>query len=276
MRTHQGGWPSAQLGVTDGPNGSPLNRGPAPNTRPADGPRLVPSLASRGSTALVAVIGPPGAGKSTIVAALAGVGGVPVFRLREAIRARPTLLAGLAPTTDPLGWVSLEAVRRVVHTVFIEDRFGLGASTVLLDNFPGTAAQLDLLAEFTARTGARLALLELEAQARTVVARVADRRVCPSCGPDPHAPAIPAADDPERCGSCTGRLARRETDPPRLHGLRLARYTANRPEIAECAAALGIVNLTVNADASTPEVRRMARHALDTVTDPARYQGSRS
>lgn len=233
-------------------------------------------LARRGATAWVAVIGPPGAGKSTVVAAIAGVGSVPVFRLREAIRARPQLLAALAPTPDPLGWVSVEAVCRVMHATFVEDRFGLDAATVLLDNFPGTAAQLELLAEVATCTGARPALLELCATARTVVARVAGRRVCPSCGPDTHAPAIPATDDPERCGSCAAPLARRETDQPRLHGLRLARYTANQPEIAQCAAALGIAHLTVNADSAMPEVCRKARHAVHTLTDPARHQGSRS
>lgn len=224
---------------------------------------------------LVAVIGPPGAGKSTVVAALAGAGSVPVFRLRETIRARPELLAGLAPTPDPLGWVDPEAVGRVVQAVFVEGRFGFGASTVLLDNFPGTAGQLELLTEVAACTGARLALLELRAHTRTVMARVAERRVCPSCGRDPHAPAVPAAGDPEQCGSCAAPLVRRDTDVPRLHGLRLARYTENRPEITECAAERGIPHRIVNADASMPEVRRAARHALHRLTEPARYRGSR-
>lgn len=233
-------------------------------------------LSEGGGPLLVSIIGPPGAGKSTVVAALSEAGAVPVFRLRESIRARPQLLAGLAPTSDPLGWVRPEAVRRVAHAVFVDDRFGFGASTALLDNFPSTADQLEMLADITASTGARLAVLELRADTRTVMARVSARQVCPSCGPDPHAPAIPAADDPHRCGSCAAPLVRRDTDAPRLHALRLARYAANRPEITGCAADRGIPHLTVNADATTPEVRRAARRALHRLTAPARQQGSRS
>ena len=226
-------------------------------------------------TVLVAVIGPPGVGKSTVVGALASAGGVPVFRLREAIRARPELLAGLGPSTDPLGWVSLEAVRRALHATFVHRRFTFGARTVLLDNFPGTAGQLDLLAQTAEAAAARVALLELRADMATIVGRVAQRRVCLACGPDPHAPAVPAADDARRCGSCRTVLARRDTDVPRLHGLRLARYAANQPEIAERAAERGIAHLSVDADAIMSEVCRAAHHAVQRLTEPADHPGSR-
>jgi adenylate kinase family enzyme len=146
---------------------------------------------------------------------------------------------------------------------------------VLLDNFPGTADQLDQLADTAATTAARVGLLELRADAHTVVARVGQRRVCLACAVDPHAPAVPDADDPERCGSCGAVLARRDTDTPRLHGLRLARYAANRPEIAERAAEHGIPHLAVNADATVSEVSRAARHALHRLTELAEYPGSR-
>jgi len=226
-------------------------------------------------TVLVAVIGPPGVGKSTVVAALASAGGMPVFRLRETIRARPELLAGLGPSTDPLGWVSLEAVRRVLHATFVQGQFAFGASTVLLDNFPGTAGQLDLLAQTAEAAAARATLLELRADMATIVGRVAQRRVCLVCGPDPHAPAVPASDDPQRCGSCRTVLARRDTDVPRLHGLRLARYAANQPEIAQRAAERGIAHLSINADAAMSEVCQAANHGVHRLTELADHPGSR-
>ena len=86
--------------------------------------------------------------------------------------------------------------------------------------------------------------------------------MCLVCGPDPHAPAVAAGDAPERCGSCRAVLARRDTDLPRLHALRLARYAANRPEIVHDAAERGIPHLVVNADATVSEVCRAAHHAV--------------
>jgi adenylate kinase family enzyme len=222
-----------------------------------------------GGRVLVAVIGAPGAGKSTVVAALSSGRDVPVLRLRETIRCRPGLLTDLGPSTDPLGWVSEEAVRRVLHAAFVADGFGSGCSVVLLDNFPGTAGQLDLLAATAAATAARVALLELRADTGTVTTRVAARRVCAVCGPDPHAPAVPAADDRERCGSCRTILTRRDTDVPRRHTLRLARYAVNRPEIAKRAAEHATPHLCVNADAPMSEVCRQAHHALHRLTQLA-------
>lgn len=229
---------------------------------------------------LVAVVGAPGAGKSTVVAALSDRSRMPVFRLRETVRAHPELLAGLAPSPDALGWVSLEAVRRVLHAAFAEGSFTIGAAAVLLDNFPGTAGQLELLAEIAGLVGARLALLEVRAEVTTVVARVAWRRVCPGCGPDAHAPAVPAADDIDQCGSCGTELTRRASDVPRLHGLRLARYAANLPEITELARERSIPHVIVNADQDLPDVCCLARQALDQLitfapTESADHPGSR-
>jgi len=133
-----------------------------------------------------------------------------------------------------------------------------------------------LLAEVAAVRAARVALLELHVDARTVIARVAKRRVCLTCRPDPHAPAVPDADDPDRCGSCRTGLTRRDTDLPRWHALRLARYAANQPEIAQRAAERGIPHLTVNADATVSEVWSAAHHALRRLADLAEHPRSRS
>ncbi len=57
-------------------------------------------------------------------------------------------------------------------------------------------------------------------------------------------------------------LTCRDTDLPGLHALRLARYAANRPAIANGAAERGIEHLVVNADGSVSEVFRAAQRAV--------------
>ncbi len=224
-----------------------------------------PALLSQG-LALVAVIGPPGVGKSTIVAHFAAREGVAVFRLREFIRSHPDLLSDLAPADDLLGWVSLEAVRRLVHAAFVDRLFAVGHGPVVLDNFPGTAGQLALLAEIADVVGARLALLELRAWAATLVMRVAQRRVCLQCGPDSHASALPSDADSDRCARCGATLSRRASDAAERHRLRLARYCANLPEITELAAAHRIPHHSVDANLPVPDVRAAAQRAFHLLT----------
>lgn len=215
---------------------------------------------------LVAVIGPPGAGKSSVVAALREPGRCAVFRLRDAIRACPSLLAGLPVVPDPLGWVSIDAVRRVVDAAFVQDGIGADAEVVLLDNFPGTADQLLLISNVAVHIGATLAVLELVASAGIVRERVASRRVCQGCGPDDHAPADADPQDPGRCAACQTPRKLRDSDAPRVHRLRLERFYANRPAIAAHAAEHGISHLTINADAPLPDVSQAARRVLARLT----------
>jgi adenylate kinase family enzyme len=221
---------------------------------------------------LVAVIGPPGAGKSTIVASLAKSGRTPVFRLREMICSNPELVAGFAPSPDPLGWVSRQAVRRVLNAAFVDGLFPVGDGPVLLDNFPGTAGQLELLAEIADAVGTRVALLELHARASTIIFRVAERRVCLGCGPDSHAPAVPCADDKEQCAACGTTLSRRSTDVPRMHGLRLARYSTNLLEITELAAERSVPHLAVDANLPMIDVCRAVHLAFGKLTACASTQ----
>jgi len=119
--------------------------------------------ASAEAACLVAVLGPPGAGKTTVISALGQSRSLPVFRLREAVNAYSDLLADLAPSTDPLGWVGVQAVQRILRAAFIDGRFRIGVGPALLDNFPGTAHQLHRLADVAAVTGRRIAILELRA-----------------------------------------------------------------------------------------------------------------
>lgn len=218
---------------------------------------------------LVAVIGPPGAGKTSVIGALAQPTGLPVFRLREAVIAYSDLLADLAPSTDPLGWVGAQAVQRILRVAFVDGRLGIGP--VLLDNFPGTAHHFHRLTEVAAVTGRRIGILELRADGSTIAARVTARRICPTCSPNSHAPAIASVTDPHRCARCGGQLARRDSDTPTRHALRLARYRANSTEIIEVAGRLQIPHVGILADHPPHVVHRSAQEAFARLTDPARF-----
>jgi adenylate kinase len=249
--------------TTTGPLGG--RDAPVPDTSPAGPGRI-----------LVSVIGPPGAGKSTVVAALATASGIPVFRLREAIRGRPDLLTGLAPSGDQLGWVSQEAVNRVLSAVLLERPCSTGSGPVLLDNFPGTADQLALLTELTSPQGWPVTILELRAGTPAVTARVAARRVCPHCGPDPHTPAAPVAGDGGSCAGCGGALVHRDTDTPSRHALRLARYRANAPGILAAASRLRLRLRVIDASRAPEVVTRAARAAVTELTTPTTVHRSGS
>jgi adenylate kinase family enzyme len=218
---------------------------------------------------MVAVIGPPGAGKSTVVSALASVEGTVVFRLREAVRAYADVVGAVASGADPLGWIDLGAVRRVLDEAFVAGRFPTGGGPVLLDNFPGTAAQLDLLIEVAAASGRRVALMELSAGSAVVTARTALRRVCPECGPDVHHPAVAAVGEPHRCAGCGAGLVRRDTDTPARHGLRLARYRDNAAEIVVQARRRQIPHVAIDADPMPVLVRHSAQCAVHWLSQTA-------
>jgi adenylate kinase len=104
------------------------------------------------------------------------------------------------------------------------------AHTVLLDNFPGTGTQVQVLLSVLGRLVPTCGVqaIELLASHHVREQRVLGRRVCHECERDPiHDPRIPAtasAEDPERCARCGGLLHPRRGDAPRLLALRTQRY----------------------------------------------------
>jgi adenylate kinase family enzyme len=177
---------------------------------------------------VVAVIGPPAVGKTTLTMRLAELPNCEIFRLREHVP--DAILAATATSADRIGWIDDLTVTRALRAYFEQVLSERTARTVLLDNFPGTGTQVRLLTGVLDRLAPRCVVhaVELLASREVREQRVLGRRVCHECERDPiHDPRIPAQasrDDPDRCAYCGGVLHPRRGDAPRLFTLRTQRY----------------------------------------------------
>lgn len=92
---------------------------------------------------VVAVIGSPAVGKTTLTMRLANRPGWQVFRLREHVP--EVILAATATSADRVGWIDDLTVTRALQG-YVERVVADGAvHAVLLDNFPGTGTQVQVL-----------------------------------------------------------------------------------------------------------------------------------
>jgi adenylate kinase len=160
--------------------------------------------------AVIAVIGPPAVGKTTLTMRLGENHGCSVFRLREHVP--KVMLAAAAANSDRVDWVDDVTVARALLAYAERVSGDESVHTVLLDNFPGSGTQVGLLLGILARLAPECAVTaaELVADDRVRLARVRARRVCHTCERDPvHDPRLPAQavlGDPRRCARCGGTL----------------------------------------------------------------------
>jgi adenylate kinase len=177
---------------------------------------------------VIAVIGPPAAGKTTLTMQFGRQPGQDVFRLREHVP--ETILAATATSAERLGWIDdvtvAVALRRYVESVIVEE----STHTVLCDNFPGSSRQVGILVSTVQKLAPKCAMhpVELVAAETTLSRRIRQRRVCHRCEHDPiHDPRLPALADPahpQRCARCNSILHPRRGDAPRLLAARMQRY----------------------------------------------------
>lgn len=177
---------------------------------------------------VVSLFGPPAAGKTTLTMVLGAEQGRRVFRLREHVAQE--VLSATATDSQRLGWIDEQTVESALRDYFRKVSEDPDAHTVLLDNFPGSAVQVDqllsVLGEFD--PPCHIEAIEVLTDARTLKQRAQCRKVCHRCErdpiSDPRLPVIPRPDDAWACSRCNGLLHPRRGDSPRLLRARGQRY----------------------------------------------------
>jgi adenylate kinase len=200
---------------------------------------------------VIAVIGPPAVGKTTLTTRLGENPGCSVFRLREHVA--PEILAAASVNPDRVDWIDDVNVARAVRAYIEPATTTETVHTGLLDNFPGSGSQVRLLLGILARLSPGCAVqaveLVLDEQARQD--RVRSRRVCHTCeddpARDPRLPAVPSESDPRKCRRCGSTLHPRRGDAPRLLAARTAHFNHEAPGLRRALADAGADVLRLDA-----------------------------
>jgi adenylate kinase len=160
----------------------------------------------------VIMMGPPGAGKGTQAEHFArernllkiSTGDI----LREAIKAETPLGRAAKATMAQGKLVDDPTMIAIVRERLLQPDAMQG---FVLDGFPRTVAQARALdAIMTERDGGPLIVVDIVVPERDLVQRLADRRICSSCGA--NADPFESADTGDRCRRCGGELVQRSDD----------------------------------------------------------------
>lgn len=198
------------------------------------------------------LIGPPGAGKSTLSGAL--LDRYPLVRIATGERLRAEIAAG-----TPLGRAAAHHVERgeLVADGLIDELLRTSVEAiapdtgVLLDGYPRNLHQADILDVALRDTGRELtAVLCLDLPDDEVVRRLSGRRECCGAGP-PWVLHIDDAAAVARCRAAGGTLAQRDDDRPDVIRQRLAVYRAQTEPLLARYRACGVLHV-VDAGTGTP------------------------
>lgn len=179
-------------------------------------------------------MGPPGVGKGTQAVQLAERSGVVHVStgdmLREAVQAGSELGQRVRGYID-----SGRLVPDAVIGDLLAERLDQpdAEAGFILDGFPRTVPQVDILATALDRIGARIdGVFILEAPTEEIVRRLTGRRVCPNCKAVYHVEGRPPT-EPGVCDRCSSSLIQREDDTEEVIRDRLTVYRDETRPVAE-------------------------------------------
>ena len=166
------------------------------------------------------LVGPPGAGKGTQAALLAGHYNIPHISTGDIFRAN--LKSGTELGLQAKSYMDKgELVPDSVTNAMVKDRLTHAdtESGFLLDGFPRNVAQAEVLRAFLGERSRPLdAVVEFAIDNNEIIKRLSSRRTCKACGK------IFAA-DLEKCDGCGGELYQRDDDKEEVIARRLEVYT---------------------------------------------------
>ncbi len=167
-------------------------------------------------------LGPPGAGKGTLAALVAGLYKIPHIStgeiFRAAIREKTPLGLKVQAIIDAGQLVSDDITIELVRERLAKPDAAQG---FILDGFPRTIPQAEALAGIVKVDAA----VNFEIADAEVVARLSGRRVCKGCGQNYHVSFMPPKAE-GKCDKCGGELFIREDDKIESITKRLEVYRA--------------------------------------------------
>jgi len=196
---------------------------------------------------IVVLFGAPGSGKGTVAGRLVAADNT-LRHVSSGDLLRDAVKCQTAAGIEADGYMKRGAlVPDILIARMIADLMaGAGGTcTLLLDGFPRTVAQAEILDAMVEQCGAKLAsVVMLEVADEILVDRIAGRRGCPQCGKGYHVTNIP----PRRegiCDVCGTALVTRKDDNPETVKNRLAVYQEQTVPLIDFYAARGVLRKVV-------------------------------
>jgi adenylate kinase family enzyme len=227
---------------------------------------MTPATRTPPPATLIALIGPPISGKSTVAADLRHDPGTRMFDLEEVARDGHRdgwFPAHVLPRSDPYSDYDADHIGQFLRAAIVNGHFVAPQARVVLDGFPRSATHLRLLHRACRTSGARLAVVELVTSDLNLMTRRFQRRRCLACIPDPNdnpyqqAPHEDGLDD--WCPQCGHPMMALTADEPLPFMERLERYVYRRPAIEQTARDLDVawssVDTTPPPSTHLPRVR---------------------
>ena len=213
------------------------------------------------------LFGPPGSGKGTQAQLLKEALNVPHIStgeiLRERVASKDEVGERVAAIMQSGALVPDETVNQIVIDRVAQPDCAQG---FILDGYPRTAAQAKLLSELLAGRGIDPVVVHLKVDYNVIVARLAGRRQCPTCGTlynqAPDAPALTA------CNRDGTKLVVREDDRPEVVRERLLAYERQTAPVLDVLRAAGYQMCEVDGGSGAAPV--IAKRILETIDTPTR------